>query len=656
MESIASGRDLRVLVPHETVVRKLTPIEREAHSVELQLIRRFAERHYLTPVFVPVAKREYFIPALLAGEGHVIAANLRVTSERKEKIAFTEPIYTVREQLVVRAGDDIRTASDLVAREIAVREQSSFWNVIQEVRKKHPDIGVKLLPQRTSEEEILHGVVEGRYDMAAVDITVLHQHPEDWQSLKVVPGLFEDQAIAWGTHPNATDLLRQLNHFLRKEQLARRPQNIYKADFPEIKKRKVLRVLTRNNATTYFIWRGQLMGFEYELLKKFADEHDLHLDVIVPSARDLLIPTLLWGGGDVIAASLTISDRRRNYGVEFTRPYNVVSEVLVARKDDPISHVSQLEGRTIWVRQSSSYWHTMNKLREQSDIAFILKAAPEDMETEDIIHEVAIGEYDLTVSDSHILDVALTWRDDVRAAFELKKNVEHGWVVRRQDEELLKALNDFLDKEYRQLYYNVVYKRYFENPRRIKSLVKHRADGLQEAALSPYDDIVRKYAEQYGFDWPLIVAVMFRESRFDKNARSWAGARGVMQVLPVTAKRFGIDDLSDPEKGILAGIRMLSWIYSRFEPELPVKERTWFTLAAYNAGLGHVFDARALAREKGLDPNRWFGNVEEAMLLLSKPKYYRNATHGFVRGIEPVTYVRDIRKLYNAYTQLLKDN
>ena len=191
------GGAFRVLVPGEALARTLTPIEQQAHRVELELIGRFAKKHYLLPIFVPVERREGLIPALISGDGHVIAANLRVTPKRKTLIAFTEPIYTVREQLVVRAGDNIRTAADLRLREIAVRERSSFWNVIQEARKRQPEISVRLLPEQTSEEEILRGVVEGRYDMAAVDVTAIHQNAEDWQSIKIVPGLFEDDAIAW---------------------------------------------------------------------------------------------------------------------------------------------------------------------------------------------------------------------------------------------------------------------------------------------------------------------------------------------------------------------------------------------------------------------------------------------------------------------------
>jgi membrane-bound lytic murein transglycosylase F len=647
----------RVLVQSQRHVRSLPPAERAAHHYEVSLARRFADENYLVPVFIPVERSSDLIPALLEGKGHIIAANLSVTDTRKARIAFTAPIETVREQLIVRTGDDIQSPADLAGREIVVREGSSFFNVVQEQRKRYPDIGVKLLPEQTDPKELLQGVLEGRYDMAAMDVTRFEQVAADWSHLKVVPGIFEDSAIAWGIRPDATELLKLLNRFIRREQLARRPRSIYKADFPEIKQRKVLRVLTRNNATTYFLYRGRLMGFEYELLRKFAEQEDLQLEMIVPYARSLLIPMLLWGGGDVVTASVAISDQQRRRGIEFTRPYNTVNQVVVARKDDPgLIHVSQLEGRTVWVRKSSAYWNTLERLRELGGINFSLRAAPEELENEDIIDKVANGEYDLTVSDSHIVDVALIWRDDVRAAFKIRDRVDHGWVVRKQDRALLEALNAFIEKEYRELYYNVTYNKYFKNPLRIKTLITHRADGLNGGKLSPYDDIVRKYAEKYSFDWPLIVAVMYRESRFKVNAKSQDGAKGLMQVLPVTAKRFGVKDPTNPEKGIIAGIKMLAWIYSRFEPELPVKERTWFTLAAYNAGLGHVFDARELAEEKGWDPNRWSDNVEKAMLLLSNRKYNQKATYGFVRGIEPVSYVRDIRRFYAAYVQLLEES
>ena len=149
---------------------------------------------------------------------------------------------------------------------------------------------------------------------------------------------------------------------------------------------------------------------------------------------------------------------------------------------------------------------------------------------------------------------------------------------------------------------------------------------------------------------------MYQESRFNPEAKSWVGAQGLMQVMPRTAKEMGISNLKQPETGIKAGVQYLNWVRDRFEPELNVKARMWFTLAAYNAGQGHVKDARRLARKQGLNPNRWFDNVEKAMLLLSKKKYYSKARHGYVRGREPVNYVREIRSRYRAYIRLANDN
>ena len=173
----------------------------------------------------------------------------------------------------------------------------------------------------------------------------------------------------------------------------------------------------------------------------------------------------------------------------------------------------------------------------------------------------------------------------------------------------------------------------------------------QTGELSPYDTLVKKYAKQYGFDWRLMVAQMYQESRFDPEARSWAGALGLMQVLPKTARGFGFDNLHSPEEGIHAGIKYLAWVRDRFEPELSVKDRMWFALAAYNVGQGHVFDARRVARQQGLNPNRWFGNVEKAIRLLSKKQYARQARHGYCRCSEPEKYVREITQRYEAYVQ-----
>ncbi|NIP46618.1 MAG: transglycosylase SLT domain-containing protein, partial [Gammaproteobacteria bacterium] len=306
---------------------------------------------------------------------------------------------------------------------------------------------------------------------------------------------------------------------------------------------------------------------------------------------------------------------------------------------------------SVVLRRSSAYWATMQALRDKG-IEFELVAAPDNMETEEIIARVASGQYDLTVSDSHILSVELKWRSDIKSVLTLNGPVAHGWAVRAENEKLLAALNEFLDKEYKSRFYNLVYSKYFENSNRIRDHVAAHQEHSEKGNISPYDAQVQKYAEAYGFDWALIVAQMYQESRFDPMAQSWAGARGLMQILPTTGELFGVEDLHAVDTSIETGVRYLAWLHERFEPELSVQDRMWFTLAAYNAGLGHVRDARRLARKMGWNPDRWFDNVERAMLLLSRRSFYQLATHGYARGQETVDYVRQIRDRYNAYVRL----
>lgn len=353
---------------------------------------------------------------------------------------------------------------------------------------------------------------------------------------------------------------------------------------------------------------------------------------------------------------MTITNKRKNQGITFSRPHHKASEIIVTRADDhSITAVEDLQGRSIHVRKSSAYWETLEIL-QKTGLKFNLIEASENMETEEIISRVASGEFDLTLADNHLLDIELTWRDDIQAAISLGEIRESSWAMRNDNPQLINAVNKFIKKQHKSLFYNVTYEKYFKNPHRIKRYRDQRIDLNEDGTLSPYDTLVKKYAQQYDFDWRLLVAQMYQESKFNPKAKSWVGARGLMQVMPKTAKELGITDLKNPESGIKAGVKYLNWVRDRFESELNVKDRTWFTLAAYNAGQGHVKDARRLARQQGLNPNRWFGNVEKAMLLLSKRKYSRKARHGYVRGIEPVNYVREIRSRYRAYLRIANEN
>ena len=647
--------NLRVLIPRFDEGDDHLPRAGLPVHIETDLLESFSTESGLTPVWIYVDKREDLVPYLLAGKGDVIAANFTITPERKEKIAFSVPITIVKEQIVTRIGDNIKSPADLVGRQVALHRSSSFWLTLQELQKKYPKIQLTIVAEDVPTEAIIDGVADGQYDVAVADSNLAKAIMTYRDDIKVAFDLTGERTIAWGVRPDSSQLLDELNRYLNKERLSTLQQPQYKEDLPGIKKHKVLRVLTRNNAATYFLWRGELMGFEYELARHFAKQQGLRIEMVVPPSREDLITWLEEGKGDVIAASLTINEQRKQQGIAFSSAYNSVSEVLVTRASEPgLEKVEDLAGRTVVVRRSSSYWDSLESLRK-SGIDVKLQAAPEDMETEEIIQKVAEGSYDLTVADSNILDIELTWRDDIRAAFPLGDPVDYGWAVRAEDKQLLGAINSYFKKEYRGLFYNITYQKYFKNPREIRTHVQQRVDGVEAGALSPYDDLVRKYADKYNFDWRLVTSQMYQESRFDPDAKSWAGALGLLQVLPRTAKEFGYQKLREPEQGLQAGLHYLDWLKDRFEDDLSVQDRMWFALASYNAGVGHVRDARRLAKKMGWDSNHWFNNVERAMLLLSKRKYAKQSRHGYVRGREPVKYVREIRDRYRAYVRLTKD-
>ncbi|RMH07106.1 MAG: lytic transglycosylase F [Nitrospirae bacterium] len=643
---------LRVLRPPHASFEHL-PRQGFPDNTEDNLLETLAESHGLRLALVTVARHEDLIPALLEGRGDLIAANFTVTPQRKQRIAFSVPVAVVREQLITRQSDDTLSApEDLQGRTIVIRRSSSFWETAMALRQRYPGIQVIHAPEHLDTEQILDRVARHEYDLTIADSNLFRAVLTYRSDLKVAFDLTEDRPVAWGIRPDNPDLLEAVNTFLTEAKLTAFRPRISHDDLPGIAKHGVLRVLTRNNPATYFLWRGELLGFEYELARHFAKSHHLQVEMIVPPSRDDLIPWLLEGKGDVIAASMTITPERMAQGVAFSRPYFQASEIVVTRASEPEARLQgpkDLAGRTVVVRRSSSYWQTLTALRNQG-IAVTIEAAPEDLETEEIIAKVASGEYDLTVADSHLLDIELTWREDIRAAFPLGDPKPHGWVVRATNPKLLQAINAYFDKEYRGTFYNLTVKKYFKNPRTIRTHVKFRAK--RTGQLSPYDDLVQKYARLYGFDWRLIVAQMYQESRFNPKARSWAGAVGLLQVLPRTAKGLGFPTIESIEDGIHAGVKYLNWVRDRFEPELPIKDRMWLALAAYNVGHGHVMDARRLARQLGLNPNRWFGHVERAMRLLSKRKYARHARHGYCRGSEPVKYVRQIKERYEAYVRL----
>ncbi len=613
-----------------------------------QLAEKFAYSRNLRPQWVYVDNFAALIPALIEGRGDVIATNFSRTPNRRSQVAFTRPLQTVNELLITLR--DI----DKPPQEVAVRRGSAYAETLKEDTEQA--YKVTLLDGAVANSTLLAAVAAGEYQATVMDSNLAEALLLNYPQLTASDQLESSRDIAWAVRLNATELRRELNEFLTAE-LVLAGQNSSKSirDWEDILESGTLRVLTRNNPASYFIWRGELMGFDYDLLKKFARDHKLRLSMVVPNADMDLTDALQAGMGDMIAASLTVTVTRRQQGLVFTRPYLQVTEQVIAPSTDislqgdaPLEQM--ISGKMVAVNPQTSYHESLAEmmlLQRERGIAPIQISEHPGATTEYLIDAVAQGIFPYTVADSHLVAIESTYRDDFRVVADLPNIREIAWAVRTDQSHLLEQLNNFLNKHDRDLFFNVTYNKYFKEK---KHILRHQENRLRNTdALSPYDPIVHKYTDKTDRDWRMVVAQMYQESQFNPRARSFSGAQGLMQVLPRTARQLGVENLYKPENGIRAGIAYLGWLDQRFPQNIPVEQKIYFTLAAYNAGHGHVHDARALAQQLGLDPNQWFGHVEEAMLLLSQPKHYRKSRFGYVRGREPVKYVREIRDRYIGY-------
>ncbi len=651
LATIAARGELRILVRQcpDTPLPRIGSVGDMHRHAAAALARDLGVK----PRFINVCDYSLLFDKLAAGQGDLIADHITITPDRAATVQFSTPLGMETQRLVTRVAEagSITNLLDLKGRSIGVPRGTALADSARALQKLEPSINLFELPSDLSTDAILDMVTSRLVDLTMADghiVREIEAYRDDVRgSLVVRPAA----PVAWALPLTSHDLTSAANRLITSQRMAAAPIEFDTGDLDAIKARGTLRLLTRNSASCYFLWRGQLMGYEYEMVRHFAQQLGLHLDVIVPHTQQELIPMLKLGRGDLIAGFLTDTPARRAQGAAFSRPYHTTDELIIARKADAPTTRAALAGRTLVIRQASSYWETAAELRA-AGLDITIKTAPPSMETEAIIAEVAAGRYDLTIADHHIYEQERSFYPTVYAPLTVKTNVPHGWAVRPGNTNLLAAIDAFWDREHRGEFSNLLYQRHFKRP--VSATTPHRADRLPQGIISPYDALIRAAAARHQLDWRLVAAQLYQESQFNPDASSWMGARGLMQLMPATARDMGVTEILDPAQNIAGGVDYLAWLRHRFEPELDAPERLWFAIAAYNAGLGHVQDARRLASQRGLDPDRWFGHVEQAMLLLANPDIARHTRHGYVRGKEPVAYVRAIRDRYKGYANHIK--
>lgn len=434
-------------------------------------------------------------------------------------------------------------------------------------------------------------------------------------------------------------------------------------DFAEIKQNGVLRMITSYSSNSYFLYKGIQVGFEYELLKEFTKENDLALEVVIAGPDESPYDLLNSGEGDIIAANYTITPERKQV-VKFTRPYNLVDQLIVLSEDlglDPES-ISELEGITFSVRRNSSYYVRLQELKNDG-FPISINVIPDDMDTESVLFQVANGSFEATVADDNIFDAASKYMNGLVKGPLIAESDTIAWAIRQNAPDLEHQLNRFLYKHFRfnengvpkrSAFLNILRKKYFESGNQLADYFSpNYQQGGQAGTISPYDDMIRQVADEFELDWVMMTAIAAQESRFNPSSVSWAGAVGIMQVLPRFSE-ISSDSLYIPEVNIKEGAKILSEHLKHYS-YMDSTNQWSFALATYNAGMGHVADARRLTIDQNKDPNEW-EHVSESLLKLMQRRYYQNARYGFTRGIETVRYVSEIMNRYSTYQTILAYN
>lgn len=425
---------------------------------------------------------------------------------------------------------------------------------------------------------------------------------------------------------------------------------VWRGDLDGMIERRKVRALVPYSRTFFFLDEGgNQRGLSHSFMEAFEDHLNDHLGrrhmrvqiVYIPVTRDRLIPWLVEGRGDVIAADLTVTEARAER-VMFTEPLaRNVREVLVSGpRAAPVESIEDLAGRTVFVRPESSFFESLSTLNERFDrqglAAITLEPAPGHFEVGDVLEMVNSGVVNHAVADDHLAEFWARVLPNIQVHHDivLREGANIAFAVRSDNPELKNHLDEFLSTHRAgTLFGNVTFERYLQNTR----WVMREGQEAQMARFRRKADLFRLYGEQYDLDWLLLIAQAYQESGLDQSARSPAGAIGVMQLLPSTGEEMEVGDINELANNIHAGARYLRWMIDRYYADEPMSddERLLFALASYNAGPRRVRQMRRQAEQEGLDPNLWFDNVEHIAAR--------------VIGRETVQYVSSIYKYHIAF-------
>ena len=411
----------------------------------------------------------------------------------------------------------------------------------------------------------------------------------------------------------------------------------------------VLRVITRNSPSTYYQDRNGETGFEYELAERFAKHLGVKLQVETANSLDELFARLNSPNGPHLAAAGLVETARRAPMARFSRPYLDISLQVVYRNGQPRpTQPEQLVGKRITVVKGSIHAERLAELKQR--LPALQYSESDDVEVVDLLGMVDEGKIDLTLVDSNELAMNQFGFPNVRVAFDLDSNQHLAWALPAgADDSLLQAVNAFLAEAERDKTLQQLKERYYGHIDVLGYVGTYTFARHLQQRLPRYEQEFRKAAETHKIDWRLLAAIGYQESMWQADATSKTGVRGLMMLTQRTAQAVGVANRLDPRQSIQGGARYFIQVHAELPDSIEEPDRSWFALAAYNIGSGHLEDARKLAQAAGLNPNKWL-HVKKMLPRLSQKQWYTKTRYGYARGGEPVHFVNNIRRYYDILT------
>ncbi|MDH5444621.1 MAG: membrane-bound lytic murein transglycosylase MltF [Gammaproteobacteria bacterium] len=416
-----------------------------------------------------------------------------------------------------------------------------------------------------------------------------------------------------------------------------------------VKESGELHVVTRNAPTTYYEGAQGPAGLEYDLIQKFAEYLGVRVDITVRDNLNDILTQVEKGSMDFAAAGLTVTDERKNR-IRFSTPYQYITQQAVYNRDSfekRPREISDFIGHDIQVLANSSHVEQLKQLKvKHPELSW---SETYNSDSSELLDMVARKLTNVTIADSNEVTLYRRYHPELRVAMNISKKQALAWAFNKgADDSLYKEAQNFFKHLKKTGELTHLIKRHYHHASKFRYTSTNTYLKNVRKRLPRYQSLFEKAAMANKLDWRLVAAVSYQESLWNPHAVSFTGVRGMMMLTTRTARQLGIKDRTDTKQSIDGGARYLRKMIDKVEAEYGLKEpeRTWFALASYNVGFGHLTDARMLTRLKGKNPDKWT-DVKEVLPLLRQRKWYRKTRFGFARGEEPVKYVEAIRSYYD---------